>query len=151
MVKDESEVDVLKRRVDYLQEEHVILGREHRDEMESKNVILIKRQKRIEKLERDTTSLKREQYNLQTSLRASNDRIDISGLEIGHLEREVKRLCEAKQRVRDLEEAVAVSPNAKLRLKIKQLLLKYHPDHRVSKTTHNNEEVTRDLVDLLEQ
>ena len=60
MVKDDLEVDVLKRRVDFLQEEYVILGREHRDEMESKNVILIKRQKRIEKLERDTASLKRE-------------------------------------------------------------------------------------------
>ena len=150
MVKDESEVDALKRRVDYLQGQHVTLGREHRDEMESKNVILTKRQKRIEKLERDSTSLKRERYNLQTSLRAANDRIEISGLEIGHLEREVKRLREAKQRVRDLEEAVAANPNAKLRLKIKQLLLKYHSDHRVSTTTHNNEEVTRDLVDLLE-
>ena len=150
MVKDESEVDALKRRVDYLQGQHVTLGREHRDEMESKNLILTKRQKRIEKLERDSTSLKRERYNLQTSLRAANDRIEISGLEIGHLEREVKRLREAKQRVRDLEEAVAANPNAKLRLKIKQLLLKYHSDHRVSTTTHNNEEVTRDLVDLLE-
>ena len=55
MVKDESEVDALKRRVDYLQGQHVTLGREHRDEMESKNLILTKRQKRIEKLERDST------------------------------------------------------------------------------------------------
>ena len=33
MVKDESEVDVLKRRVDYLQEQYVTLGRDHRDEI----------------------------------------------------------------------------------------------------------------------
>ena len=32
--------------------------------------------------------------------------------------------------VRDLEEAVAGNPNANLRLKIKQLLLMYHPDLR---------------------
>ena len=34
-------------------------------------------------------------------------------------------------------------------MKIKQLLLKYHPDH-VSTITLNNEDVTRDLVELLE-
>ena len=51
--------------------------------------------------------------------------------------------------MRDLKEAVAGNPNANLRLKIKQLLLKYHPDHR-STATLNNEEVTRDLVELLE-
>ena len=60
------------------------------------------------------------------------------------------RLNAAEQRVRDLEEAVAGNPNANMRLKIKQLLLKYHPDHR-STATLNNEEVTRDLVELLEE
>jgi len=40
------------------------------------------------------------------------------------------RLNAAEQRVRDLEEAVAGNPNANLRLKIKQLLLMYHPDLR---------------------
>ena len=59
------------------------------------------------------------------------------------------RLNAAEQRVRDLEEAVAGNPNANLRWKIKHLLLKYHPDHR-STATLNNEEVTRDLVELLE-
>ena len=44
---------------------------------------------------------------------------------------------------------MAGDPNTNLRLKIKQLLLKYHPGH-MSTITLNNEEVTRDLVELLE-
>ena len=82
-------------------------------------------------------------------MRIANDGFEISGLEIGHLKRELTRLSAAEERVKELEEATAGNPNANQRLKIKQLLLKYHPDH-VSTITLNNEDVTRDLVELLE-
>ena len=150
MVKTESELDRLKREVNWLQRKHVLVGREHREEMVAKDELLRKRQKRIDALERESTALKKERHDLQITLRAEKDELERSGLEIGHLKEELMRLNAAEQRVRDLEEAVAGgAPNANLRLKIKQLLLKYHPDHR-STATLNNEEVTRDLVELLE-
>jgi len=149
MVKTESELDRLKREVNWLQRKHVLVGREHREEMVAKDELLRKRLKRIDALERESAALKKERHDLQITLRAEKDELERSGLEIGHLKEELMRLNAAEQRVRDLEEAVAGAPNANLRLKIKQLLLKYHPDHR-STATLNNEEVTRDLVELLE-
>ena len=135
--------------MNWLQRKHVLVGREHREEVVAKDELLRKRQKRIDALERESTALKKERHDLQITLRAEKDELERSGLEIGHLKEELMRLNAAEQRVRDLEEAVAGAPNANLRLKIKQLLLKYHPDHR-STATLNNEEVTRDLVELLE-
>ena len=149
MVKTESELDRLKREVNWLQRKHVLVGREHREEVVAKDESLRKRQKRIDALERESTALKKERHDLQITLRAEKDELERSGLEMSHLKEELMRLNAAEQRVRDLEEAVAGAPNANLRLKIKQLLLKYHPDHR-STATLNNEEVTRDLVELLE-
>ena len=149
MVKTESELDRLKREVNWLQRKHVLVGREHREEVVAKDELLRKRQKRIDALERESTALKKERHDLQITLRAEKDELERSGLEMSHLKEELMRLNAAEQRVRDLEEAVAGAPNANLRLKIKQLLLKYHPDHR-STATLNNEEVTRDLVELLE-
>ena len=74
-------------------------------------------------------------------------------MEVGHLKREVKllstRSTEAKVRVADLELALANDPNAKLRFKIKTLCLKYHPD-KASATSLTSEEVTRDLLELLQ-
>ena len=149
MVKTESELDRLKREVNWLQRKHVLVGREHREEVVAKDELLRKRQKRIDALERESAALKKERHDLQITLRAEKDELERSGLEMSHLKEELMRLNAAEQRVRDLEEAVAGAPNANLRLKIKQLLLKYHPDHR-STATLNNEEVTRDLVELLE-
>ena len=149
MVRNESNMDALKREVDWLRCEHVRLGREHRKELETKDAALMKRRKQVDKLERESTAWKNERYNLQTSLRIANDGFEISGLEIGHLKRELTRLSAAEERIKELEEAMAGDPNTNLRLKIKQLLLKYHPGH-MSTITLNNEEVTRDLVELLE-
>ena len=149
MVRNESNLDALKREVDWLRCEHVKLGREHREELETKDAALTKRRKQADKFERESTAWKRERYHLQASLRIANDGFERSGLEIGHLKRELTRLSAAEERVKELEEATAGDPNANLRLKIKQLLLKYHPDH-VSTITLNNEDVTRDLVELLE-
>ena len=47
----------------------------------------------------------------------------------------------------DLEEALSTNPGANLRLRIKRLCVKYHPDHGVTKLS--SAEVACDLVDLL--
>ena len=107
MVKTEPELDRLKREVNWLQRKHVLVGREHREEMVAKDELLRKRQKRIDALERESTALKKERHDLQITLRAEKDELERSGLEIGHLKEELMRLNAAEQRVRDLEEAVA--------------------------------------------
>ena len=107
MVKTESELDRLKREVNWLQRKHVLVGREHREEMVAKDELLRKRQKRIDALERESAALKKERHDLQITLRAEKDELERSGLEIGHLKEELMRLNAAEQRVRDLEGAVA--------------------------------------------
>ena len=150
---DGAELESLKREVEYLRSEHVALGHEHRKEMNEKEGMLTKRLKRAEKAEQLVTTLKRGRNELEQQLRAANDQVEGSGLEVGHLKREVKllstRSTEAKVRVADLELALANDPNAKLRFKIKTLCLKYHPD-KVSATSLTSEEVTRDLLELLQ-
>ena len=150
---DGAELESLKREVDYLRSEHVTLGREHRKEMTEKECMLVKRLKRAEKAENLVTSLKRGRNELEQQLRTVNDQLEGSGLEIGHLKREVKllrtRSVEAKARVADLELALTKDPNAKLRFKIKTLCLKYHPD-KASSTSVTSEEVARDLLELLQ-
>ena len=107
MVKTESELDRLKREVNWLQRKHVLVGREHREEVVAKDELLRKRQKRIDALERESTALKKERHDLQITLRAEKDELERSGLEMSHLKEELMRLNAAEQRVRDLEEAVA--------------------------------------------
>ena len=72
-------------------------------------------------------------------------------LEAGNMKEELKRLRGIEKRVEELEDALAVNPDANLRLKIKQLLVKFHPDKQHSETLPlDNEEVTRNLLQLLE-
>ena len=132
MVRDDgAELESLKREVEYLRSEHVALGHEHRKEMNEKEGMLTKRLKRAEKAEQLVTTLKRGRNELEQQLMAANDQVEGSGLEVGHLKREVKllstRSTEAKVRVADLELALANDPNAKLRFKIKTLCLRVVP------------------------
>ena len=103
---DGAELESLKREVEYLRSEHVALGHEHRKEMNEKEGMLAKRLKRAEKAEHLVSTLKRGRNELEQQLRAANDQVEGSGLEIGHLKREVKllrtRSAEAKVRVADL-------------------------------------------------
>ena len=134
---DGAELESLKREVRYLRSEHVALGHEHSKEMNEKEGMLAKRLKRAEKAEQLVTTLKRGRNELQLQLRAANDQLEESGLELGHLKREVKllrtRSAEAKARVADLELALAKDPNAKLRFKIKTLCLKYRANTQQQK------------------
>ena len=53
-----------------------------------------------------------------------------------------------KKRLNDVEEAISRHPGAVLRLQIKQLCAKYHPDKR-GKLTVPTDEVARELIHLL--
>ena len=80
------------------------------------------------------------------------------GLETGQLQRELqlarKENRASKERIReletDLEEALLARTSANLRLEIKRLCVKYHPD-RAGNTMLSSLEVTRDLVALLSE
>ena len=96
-----TDVESLKREVEYLQYEHVELVRTHAAEMKEKDSSLAKRLKRAEKAERLVSTLKRNRNELEVALRNANDEVKRSGLEIGYLKREIKVLRskphEAKQ------------------------------------------------------
>ena len=156
MAQDDSEVESLQREVEYLRSSHVELCREHRAEIKERDERLHKRGQRAEKAERLVATIKRARIELQEDLRIVNDKVEMSGLEVGHLKRELQRAREqnhaSKLRIKnleaDLKEASRTNPGTvDLRLKIKRLCKKYHPDHGVGKVCST--EVTRDLVSLL--
>ena len=101
-------------------------------------------------------ALKRCRYELKESLRIENDRVETLGLEIGQLKRELqlarKENHASKERIQeleaDLQEALLTRPSANLRIKIKRLCIKYHPDH-AGHTMLSSSEVARDLIQLL--
>ena len=155
MVLEDPDVESLQREVEYLRSSHVELGREHSAEMKELDKRLEKRLQRAVKAERAVAALKRARRALQEELRIANDKVETSGLEAGHLKREAQLARKQAQAARlqiqdleaDLEEALRTNPGANLRLRIKRLCVKYHPDHGVTKLS--SAEVARDLVDLL--
>jgi len=155
MARDGSEVESLQREVEYLRSSHVDLCREHRAEIKERDERLHKRGQRAEKAERLVATLKRARIELREDLRIANDKVEMSGLEVGHLKRELQRAREqnraAKLRIEsletDLEEASRTNPSTDLRRKIKKMCVKYHPDHGLTKVC--SAEVARDLIELL--
>ena len=155
MAQDGSEVESLQREVEYLRSSHVDLCREHRAEIKERDERLHKRGQRVEKAERLVATLKRARIELREDLRIAKDKVEMSGLEVGHLKRELQRAREqnraAKLRIKsletDLEEASRTNPSTDLRRKIKKLCVKYHPDHGLTKVC--SAEVARDLIELL--
>ena len=139
---DEPSIKALVSQVEYYKEYYL------RDKKEHEHV-RVNHIKLITKANKENAALKKQRYELNDKLLRTEDKLTILTLEAGHMNEELKRLRSIEKRAEELEEALAVNPDANLRLKIKQLLLKYHPDHR-STATLNNEEVTRDLVELLE-
>ena len=102
-------------------------------------------------------TLKRARNDLREELRIVNDKVETSVLEVGHLKRELQLAHEqthtAKLRTKDLEvdleEATISNTVGNLRLKIKRLCIKYHPDRGDTLITSN--EVARDLIALLSE
>ena len=139
---DEPSIKALVSQVEYYKEYYLRDKKEH-EQVRANHIKL------ITKANKENAALKKQRFELNEKISRTEDKLTILTLEAGHMNEELKRLRSIEKRAEELEEALAVNPDANLRLKIKQLLLKYHPDHR-STATLNNEEVTRDLVELLE-
>ena len=127
-----------------MQRQHVAITREH-------CVIQNRYMKNKAAAEKENRALKKERFEIGDKLRRTEDKFSVLTLEAGHMKEELKRLRGIEKRVEELEDALAVNPDANLRLKIKQLLIKFHPDKQHSETLPlDNEEVTRNLLQLLE-
>ena len=100
--------------------------------------------------EKEIRALKKERFEIGEKLRRTEDKFTVLTLEAGHMKEELKRLRGVEKRVQELEEALAINPDANLRLSLKRLIIKYHPDKHSATVPLDNETVTRDLVELLE-
>ena len=107
--------------------------------------------KNTDKLEKENRALKKARFDLSEKLTRTEDARSILALEVQHRNEELKRLSGVERRVQELEAALAVNPEANLRLRVKQLLIKYHPDKNSATVPLDNETVTRDLLELLEE
>ena len=141
---DEPSMRSLKSAVAYMKRMHVENEREH-------NRICSANRKLLDKANKENSTMKKQRVELDDKVRRTEYKLSILTLEAGHMKEELERLSRVEQRVQELEEALAVSPDANLRLKIKILLVKYHPDKQHSETLPlDSETITRDLVELLE-
>ena len=140
---DEPSIRSLKTELEFLQKRHVAALKEH-------SVVQSRYLKNTDKLEKENRALKKERFELGEKLKRTEDARSISKLEVEHRNEELKRLRGIEKRVEELEEALAINPDANLRLSLKRLIIKYHPDKHSATVPLDNETVTRDLVELLE-
>ena len=141
---EEPSVRSLKTELEFMQKRQVATAREH-------CIIHNRYTKNMEKAEKETRALKKARFDLSEKLTRTEDARSILALEVQHRNEELKRLGGVERRVQELEEALAVNPDANLRLRVKQLLIKYHPDKNSATVPLDNETVTRDLLELLEE
>ena len=141
---EEPSVRSLKTELEFMQKRQVATAREH-------CIIHNRYTKNMEKAEKETRALKKARFDLSEKLTRTEDARSILALEVQHRNEELKRLSGVERRVQELEEALAVNPDANLRLRVKQLLIKYHPDKNSATVPLDNETVTRDLLELLEE
>ena len=141
---EEPSIRSLKTELEFMQKRQVATAREH-------CIIHNRYTKNMEKAEKETRALKKARFDLSEKLTRTEDARSILALEVQHRNEELKRLSGVEKRVEELEEALAVNPDANLYLKIKKLLLKYHPDKHATAVVLDNETVTRDLLELLEE
>ena len=106
--------------------------------------------KNTDKLEKENRALKKARFDLSEKLTRTEDARSILALEVQHRNEELTRLRGIEKRAEELEEALAVNPEANIRLKVKHLIAKWHPDKHATAVPLDNETVTRDLVELLE-
>ena len=140
---DEPTIPSLTRSVEYLKRQHVAITKEH-------SVIQSRYLKNKAVAEKEIRALKKERFDIGEKLQRTEDKFTVLTLEAGHMKEELKRLRGVEKRVQELEEALAVNPDANLRLSLKRLIVRYHPDKHSATVPLDNEAVTRDLVELLE-
>jgi chromosome segregation ATPase len=139
-----SELESLHRQIRFLSGEVTRVRHEHDKRLNAKELVILKKNARYERAQKACSKLKIEHSILREEAQTNAHRVV-------QLKHEIKLLCveinAMKQRNKDLEEALAANPSAKLRLKIKLLCVKYHPDH--GETVLSSTEVARDLIELL--
>ena len=140
---DEPTIPSLTRSVEYLKRQHVAITKEH-------SVIQSRYLKNKAVAEKEMRALKKERFDIGEKLQRTEDKFTVLTLEAGHMKEELKRLRGVEKRVQELEEALAVNPDANLRLSLKRLIVRYHPDKHSATVPLDNETVTRDLLNLLE-
>ena len=140
---DEPSIKALVSQVEYYKEYYL------RDKKEHERV-RVNHIKLITKANKENATLKKQRFELKDQLSRTSDKLTILTLDAGHMKEELKRLSGVERRVQELEAALAVSPDANIRLKVKHLIAKYHPDKHATAVPLDNETVTRDLVELLE-
>ena len=140
---DEPSIRSLKTELEFMQKRQVATAREH-------CIIHNRYTKNMEKAEKENRALKKARFEIGEKLQRTEDARSILALEVEHRNEELKRLRGIEKRVEELEAALAVSPDANIRLKVKHLIAKWHPDKHATAVPLDNETVTRDLVELLE-
>ena len=140
---EEPSIRSLKTELEFMQKRQVATAREH-------CIIHNRYTKNMEKAEKETRALKKARFDLSEKLTRTEDARSILALEVQHRNEELTRLRGIEKRAEELEAALAVSPDANIRLKVKHLIAKWHPDKHATAVPLDNETVTRDLVELLE-
>ena len=140
---EEPSIRSLKTELEFMQKRQVATAREH-------CIIHNRYTKNMEKAEKENRALKKARFDLSEKLTRTEDARSILALEVQHRNEELTRLRGIEKRAEELEAALAVSPDANIRLKVKHLIAKWHPDKHATAVPLDNETVTRDLVELLE-
>ena len=147
----QTEVDSLRRQIRFMSEEVARVERDREKRLSAKDFLIIKKVNRNEKIQKAFTKLQNEHYELKTTERCLRGEAQANVHHTTTLNSEIKVLCAetaaAKQRIKDLEDELTTNPNTNVRLKIKMLCVKYHPDH--GSTMLSSTEVARDLIELL--
>jgi len=148
----QAEIDSLRRQVKALTLSLASMRRKHFDEIGLKEVIITKKNTRHDRLEKTIANLNRENFFNNARLKSQGDKLGAQQLKIEQMRKELSHVCAesdaVKKRLNDVEEAISRHPGAVLRLQIKQLCAKYHPDKR-GKLTVPTDEVARELIHLL--
>ena len=146
-----TESESLYRQIRFLSGEVARVERERDKRLNDKDLVIIKKHSWNERTQKAFAKLKAEHGQLKETARILREEAQANGHRTTQLQNELKVLCAetdaAKRRIKELEEALTTNPSAQLRLKIKLLCVKYHPDH--GQTMLSSAEVARDLIELL--
>ena len=149
----QTEVDSLRRQIKFLSGEVARVEREREKLLSAKDFHIIKKVNINDKIQKTLTKLKNEHYELKKTESCLRGEAQANVYHTATLNSEIRVLCAeidaAKQRIKDLEDELMTNPNTNLRLKIKVLCVKYHPDH--GSTMFCSTEVARDLIELLSE
>ena len=151
-----AEFESLKRQHTSLTFKLARITREHELELSARDKlrasIVLKRDTRYKKTDALLAAMRSELVDLKRSFERATAQLEAKKHEVYGLEQEVATLCgqsdAATLRMKKLEKALKKQGSGPLRRRIKALCLKYHTDHR-GVVSVSNDEVTRDLVELL--